>query len=118
MIVRVHGFDWYIYSQQVMPALGRWLLERDEKTIHQMYQQTRCAQEEQCVPAPLRTLCTWPRAQTYVKQLPHSPHARREYEHLCSPELFTATSDRYVYRHPPQLMQPSEALCTLWGALI
>lgn len=110
MIVRIHGFDWHIYSQQVMPALGGWLLGEDGKSAQQMYQKTRCAQEEQCVPAPLQSLCTWPRAQAYVKQLPRSPHARSEYEHLCSPERFTATSDRYVYRHPPQLLPSSEAL--------
>lgn len=118
MIVRIHGFDWHVYTQQVMPALHCWLIDRDEKHIYQMYQLTRCAREEQCVPVPLQTLCTWPRAQAYLKQLPDSPHARREYAHLCSPEQFTATSDRYIYRHPPRLLRPSEALTTVWGALI
>jgi hypothetical protein len=118
MIVRIHGFDWQVYIQQVMPALNNWLIERDENPLYQMYQLTRCAREEQCVPAPLQSLCTWPRARAYVKQLLDSPHARREYAHLCSPEQFTATSDRYIYRHPPQLLRPSEALATVWGALI
>ncbi len=118
MIVRIHGFDWHAYVQPVMLALGNWLLEKDENAVYQMYQQTRCAQEEQYTPPPLQALCTWPRAQSFVKQLPRSAHARREYEHLCSPERFTAVSDRYVYRHPPQLLQSSEALRTVWGALI
>ncbi len=118
MIVRIHGFDWHIYVQQVMPALHYWLIERDENSLYQMYQLTRCAREEQSVPTPLQSLCTWSRARAYVKQLPASPHARHEYTHLCSPEQFTATSDRYIYRHPPQLLRPSEALATVWGALI
>jgi hypothetical protein len=118
MIVRIHGFNWHTYTQKVMPALSNWLLEKDENSIYQMYQQTRCAQEEQCLPPPLQTLCTWTRAQSFVKQVPLSTHARREYEHLCSPERFTAMSDRYVYRHPPQLIQTSEALSAIWGALI
>jgi len=118
MIVRIHGFDWHVYTQQVMPALHYWLIDRDENSLYQMYQLTRCAREEQSVPAPLQSLCTWPRARAYVKQLPDGPHAQREYAHLCSPEKFTATSDRYIYRHPPQLLRPSEALATVWGALI
>lgn len=118
MIVRIHGFAWLPYIQQVMPALGYWLLDKNEHTIYQMYQQTRCAHEEQCLPSPLRSLCTWQRAQSFVQQLPLSTHARSEYAHLCSPARFTATSDRYIYRRSPQLIQSSEALRTLWGALI
>lgn len=118
MIVRVHGFAWLPYMQQVMPALGSWLLGKDEHIIYQMYQQTRCAQDEQYLPPPLQALCTWSRAQSFVQQLPRNSHARNEYAHLCSPERFTATSDRYIYRHPPQLIPSSEALRTLWGALI
>jgi hypothetical protein len=118
MIVRVHGFAWLIYVQQVMPALRYWLLDKDEYSIYQLYQQTRCAQDEQCLPPPLQALCTWSRAQSFVQQLPRNAHARSEYAHLCSPERFTAMSDRYIYRHPPQLIPPSEALRTLWGALI
>ncbi len=118
MIVRVHGFSWLAYGQQVMPALACWLLSQDEHLIYQLYQQTRCAREEQCMPPPLRSLSTWSRALSFVQQLPLNAHARSEYEHLCSPERFTTTSDRYVYRHPPQLIQSSEALRTLWGALI
>lgn len=101
-----------------MPTLAHWLIENAETGVYRLYKETRCAREEQSVPLPMQLLRTWPRARTFVKQLPRNPQLCGEYEQLCSAEQFTALSDRYVYRHPPQLYHNSEALLTLWGALV
>lgn len=118
MIIAVHGFDWGIYAERVMPAFAHWLIDKDEKPIFQLYKETRCAREELYMPRQMQALRTWPRAQELIQQLPRGPFARREYQKLCAAEPFTALSDRYVNLHPPQLFQTSDALRTVWSALI
>ncbi len=86
MIVRVHGFDWIVYCERVMPAFARWLIDENESAIYRLYEQTRSAQGEQFVPEAVKHLCVWPRAQAFVKQLPRGPQARREYQKLCAAE--------------------------------
>jgi hypothetical protein len=83
-----------------------------------LYEQTRCAKNEQFVPDAVKHLCTWPRAQAFVKQLPRGPQARREYQKLCAAELFTLLSDNYMRQYPPRLYQNSEALRAVWGAVV
>jgi hypothetical protein len=118
MIVRVHGFDWRIYTERIMPAFKQWIVERDETFVNQLYMQTQHAQEEQAVPRLLQRNHTWAQAQAFVKQLPQGQHSLREYGTICTPEHFTLFSDRYVYRHPPQLYQPATALRTIWSMLV
>lgn len=118
MIVRVHGFDWRTYTERIMPAFKQWILEGDETCVNQLYMQTQYAQEELAVPRLLQRNHTWIQAQAFVKQLPRGQHALREYGTVCTPEHFTLFSDRYVYRHPPQLHQPSTALRTIWSMLV
>jgi hypothetical protein len=118
MLVRLYGFDWEKYCGHIMPALADWLMNSNETVIYQLYEQTRCAQEEHLLPQLMGQSRTWKRAQAFIKQLPKNEHTDHEYELLCSAEAFTALSDRYVHRHPPQIHQQSEALRTLWAALI
>ncbi|HLZ61729.1 MAG TPA: hypothetical protein VKR06_32700 [Ktedonosporobacter sp.] len=118
MLVRIHGFDWGVYAKRVMPAFTQWLIEGDESSIYQLYQQTRCAREERFTPHTMQGILTWPRAEAFIKQLPRGLHSHREYQKLCSAEQFTAINDVYVYRHPPQLYQNSDAVRVIWGALI
>ena len=118
MMVRIYGFDWEAYSGLVMPAFSRWLVEGDETTIKQLFEHTRCAREEQFIPATMQSSCTWPRAQALVKQLHHSDQADKEYHTLCSAEHFTAQSDSYIHRHPPQLYMYTDAICILWGTIL
>ncbi|QBD81889.1 hypothetical protein EPA93_40305 [Ktedonosporobacter rubrisoli] len=118
MIIKLYGFDWMAYCERVMPALARWIIEGDEGQAHELYQQTRCAQEERFVPYIMAHLSSWPRAQKFVRQLPRGQQALNTYRHLCSAEHFTALSDRYIQRHPPQLHYNEEALLTVWGAIV
>jgi hypothetical protein len=118
MIIRLYGFDWIVYKERIMPALAAWLVDGDVEQAHQLFLHTRCSQEEQAMPAPLRLQATWPRSQTFVQRLPRSPHMLQEYALLCSAEQFTSVSDRYAHQHTPQLQQQAEALRTVWGALI
>jgi hypothetical protein len=118
MIVEIHGFDWEIYVEQVMPAFAQLLLENDERSLLALFEKTRCAYEEQFLPDPMQRLRVWPRAHAFIQTLPRGPYSRREYQKLCSPVQFTALSDRYLYRHPPQLYQHSNALRSVWGAII
>src|SRR6266487_552335 len=118
MIVRVHGFDWVVYSERIMPAFANWLIDNDESAIYGLYKQTRSAKSEQFVPEAVKHLCTWPRALAFVKQLPRGPQARREYQKLCAAELFTILSDNYMRQYPPHLYQNSEALRAVWGAVV
>ncbi len=118
MIILVHGFDWEIYAQRVMPAFASWLIDRDETAIHQLFKRTRCALEEQFLPKTMQRLCIWPRAKTFVDALPRGPHSRREYAKLCSAEQFTILSDQYLHSYTPHLYQDSAALRCLWGAII
>ena len=118
MIVRVHGFDWVAYSERVMPAFAKWLVDNDESAIYELYEQTRCARNEQFVPDAVKHLCTWPRAQAFIKQLPRGQQAQREYQKLCAAELFTLLSDDYMRQYPPRLYQSSEALRAVWGAVV
>ncbi|HEU5228769.1 MAG TPA: hypothetical protein VFU49_13215 [Ktedonobacteraceae bacterium] len=118
MIVRLHGFDWETYMQNVMPAFAGWLTQGDESAIYQMYRQTRCFREERFVPDVMQHLCAWPRAQAFIKRLPRGPHTRREYQLLCDAQQFTALSDTYARQHPPQLYQNSEAVLIIWGAIV
>lgn len=118
MIVHIHGFDWETYTLNVMPVFADWLTEGSETAVYQMYQQTRCYREERFVPEAMQHLCAWPRAQAFIKRLPRGPHTRREYHLLCDAERFTALSDTYVQRHPPQLYQQNEAVRSIWGAIV
>src|SRR5258708_32537376 len=90
MIVALHGFDWGIYAERIMPAFAHWLIHEDETTIYQLYRETRHAQEEQFVPKIMRGLRCWPRAQELVHTLPRGQFARLEYQKLCTAEAFTA----------------------------
>src|SRR3989440_11302290 len=118
MIVQVHGFDWTIYAERVMPAFARWLIDKDETAIYQLFERTRCALEEQFLPEPMQRLRVWRRASTFVDALPRGPHSRREYVKLCSAEQFTILGDHYLHQHTPHLYQHSPALRTVWGAII
>jgi hypothetical protein len=116
--VRIYGFDWKAYSGLVMPAFSSWLVDGDETPLKRLFEHTRCAREEQFIPAAMQSSCTWPRAQTLVKQLHHSEPADKEYRLLCSAEQFTARSDSYVYRHPPQLHIRADAIRIIWGTIL
>ena len=118
MIVQVHGFDWAVYAERVMPAFARWLIDKDETAIYQLFERTRCALEEQFLPEPMQRLRVWPRARAFVDTLPRGPHSRREYIKLCSAEEFTILGDHYLHHHAPHLYQHSPALRTVWGAII
>ena len=118
MLARVHGFNWDVYTDYIMPAFMRWLVYNDAKMICQLYERTRCAHEEQFTPALMHHLHSWPRAQAFVQQLPQGFYTRREYQLLCDPRSFTAVSDIYIHRHPPRLYQDSNAIRVIWGALI
>ena len=118
MIVQVHGFDWTIYAERVMPAFARWLIDKDETAIYQLFERTRCSLEEQFLPEQMQRLRVWRRASTFVDALPRGPHSRREYVKLCSAEQFTLLGDHYLHHHTPHLYQQSPALRTVWGAII
>src|SRR5690348_7405418 len=118
MTIQLHGFNWEIYSGRVMPAFMKWLVEDNAAAIQQLYEKTRCAHEEAIMPPAMRPLQTWTRAQSFIKQLPRGSQASREYRKLSSAEQFTALSDRYFYRYPPQLYQNDEALRAVWGAIV
>jgi hypothetical protein len=117
-MIQVHGFDWMAYAEHIMPAFEQWLIQRDEKAISRLFKETRCAREEAFMPAALQRARIWPRAQIFAETLPLGPYSRREYQKLCSAEHFTAVSDRYMYRHAPQLYQNPEPIRAVWGALI
>jgi len=118
MIVQVHSFDWTVYAERVMPAFARWLINKDETSIYQLFERTRCAIEEQFLPEPMQRLGVWPRAKSFVDALPRGPHSRKEYAKLCSAEQYTLLSDHYLHHHAPHLYQNSPALRTVWGAII
>lgn len=118
MIVRVHGFDWIVYTERIMPAFKDWLVDGNEQNLYQLYKETHHAELEQHIPDAMQRLRLWPQAQDYIKKLPRGPHMMREYQKLCIAEQFTALSDQYMYRHPPQLYQNTDTLRTLWSALI
>lgn len=118
MVLQVHGFDWQAYADHIMPAFEQWLVKRDEDTIYRLFKETRCAREEVFVPPALQRARIWPRAKAFAATLPLGPYSRREYQKLCSAEHFTALSDRYMYRHAPQLYQNPEPIRAVWGALI
>ena len=54
MVVQIHGFDWAIYAERIMPAFGQWLIQRDEDALYRLFKETRCAREEAFIPAPLQ----------------------------------------------------------------
>lgn len=118
MIVFLHGFDWATYTEVVMPAFARWLLERNESAVAALFEQTRCAREEGYLPAPMQRLRSWVRARAFVQKLPRGLHSLEAYEQLCSPATFTPLSDRYLHLHPPRLYQQNDALRTVWGAIL
>ncbi len=118
MVVQVHGFNWEAYSEHIMPAFEHWLIQRDESEIYRLFKETRCAREEAFIPAPLQRARIWPRAKAFADTLPLGPYSRREYLKLCSADQFTSLSDRYMYKHAPQLYQSPEAIRAIWGALI
>ena len=90
MAVQLHGFDWAIYAEQVMPAFEQWLIDGDENAALQLFEQTRCAYEERFLPDPMQRLRVWTRARAFAQTLPRGPYSRREYLKLCSAEQFTA----------------------------
>jgi len=118
MDVYLHGFDWSVYTEQIMPAFERWLIDKDENSVLALYAKTRCAAEEEYLPKPMQRIRTWLRAKEFVDSLPRGPHSRVEYARLCSAEQFTSFSDRYLNQYTPQLYQQSPTLRTLWGALV
>lgn len=101
-----------------MPAFEQWLVQRNEQVIARLFQETRCAREEALMPVALQRARIWPRARLFAETLPRGPYSRREYQKLCSADHFTAVSDRYMYRHTPQLYQNPAPLRSVWGALI
>lgn len=118
MSVHIYCFDWAVYSERIMPAFARWLIDGDESTVYKLFAKTRCAQEEQYLPEPMQRLRLWPRAKAFVDAMPRGPHSRKEYARLCSAEQFTALSDRYLHHYTPHLYQNSVALRAVWGAII
>ena len=118
MVVQLHAFDWEVYTERVMPAFEEWLIDGNEMAVQQLFEQTRCAFEERFLPETVQRLRVWPRARAFAKTLPRGPYSRREYHKLCSAEHFTALSDRYLYKHAPQLYQQSDALRSVWGAIV
>lgn len=118
MDIYLHGFEWPVYAEQIMPAFERWLIEKDESGVLALYAKTRCAAEEEYLPKPMQRIRTWLRAKEFVDSLPRGPHSRVEYARLCSAEQFTSFSDRFLNQYTPQLYQQSPALRTVWGALI
>src|SRR5436305_7908285 len=118
MEVRVRAFDWRVYTEEVMPAFARWLVDKDETVLRELFEGTRCAVEEQFLPAAMQKLRVWPRAKQFVDALPRGPHSRKEYVKLSSAEEFTLLSDRYLHNHVPHLYQDSAALRTIWGAVV
>ena len=38
MAVQLHGFDWGVYAEQVMPAFEQWLIEGDEIAALQLFE--------------------------------------------------------------------------------
>lgn len=118
MLIQIYGFHWDTYAQRIMPIFSNWITEAEETEARQLYNQTRCAQEEGILPPTMKRLQSWSRAKTFVHQLPRGPYAYREYQKLCQAEQFTDLSDRYLYHHPPQLPQQSDALRAVWGAII
>lgn len=118
MIVRVHGFDWKIYNERIMPAFNLWLVNNDEQTILKQYMSTQRAKAEEQRVTPVQRHSSWLQAQAFVRRLPRGPHAVDEYSVLCTPERFNPLSDQYMYRYPPQLYRNSEALRMIWSALI
>jgi hypothetical protein len=118
MVVQLHGFDWDLYSEKVMPAFAQWFLEGSELALLTLFEKTRCAYEEQFLPDPMQRLRVWPRARAFMQTLPRGPYSRREYQKLCNPLQYTTLSDRYLYRHPPQLYQHSNALRSVWGSIV
>jgi hypothetical protein len=107
-----------IYAEHVMPAFANWLIDEDASAVYQLFEQTRCAREEQFLPEAMQRLRVWPRACAFLKTVPRGPHSRREYMKLCSAEEFTSLSDHYMYRHAPQLYQNSDAVRSIWGAIV
>jgi hypothetical protein len=118
MVVQLHAFNWEVYTERVMPAFERWLIDDDDTAVQQLFNQTRCAFEERFLPETVQRLRVWPRARAFAQTLPRGPYSRREYHKLCSAEHFTALSDRYLYKHAPQLYQQSDALRSVWGAVV
>ncbi len=118
MAVQLHAFNWEVYAERVMPAFEEWLIEGDDAAVQQLFEQTRCASEERFLPETVQRLRVWPRARAFAQTLPRGPYSRREYHKLCSAEHFTALSDRYLYKHAPQLYHQSDALRSVWGAIV
>lgn len=118
MVVQLHALNWDVYAERVMPAFEDWLIEGDETGAQELFEQTRCAFEERFLPETVQRLRVWPRARAFAQTLPRGPYSRREYHKLCSAEHFTALSDRYLYKHAPQLYQQSDALRSVWGAIV
>jgi hypothetical protein len=118
MRVSIHGFDWRVYNEHIMPAFARWLIEDDDRALYKLYTHTRQFHEDAHLPDAMRASRTWPRGQAFVHTLPRGPLARQEYQLLCTPAQFTPFSDTYIYHHPPQISPQSSALRSIWGALV
>src|ERR1700682_2637253 len=118
MAVQLHAFNWEVYTERIMPAFEEWLIEGDDDAVQKLFEQTRCAFEERFLPETVQRLRVWPRARAFARTLPRGPYSRREYHKLCSAEHFNAPRDRDPYKHDPQLYQQSDALLSVWGAIV
>ena len=118
MRILLYGFNWKVYAEKIMPAFSRWLIANDEGLLYELYCKSRCAVEEEFLPSVMRHLQTWTRALQAVHKLPRGPHIQQEYQLLCTADTFTAVSDLYVHRHPPQLTPCSDAIRAIWGAVV
>lgn len=118
MIMRVHGFDWKVYCERVMRVFTAWLVEDAEQPLYQLYIRDEASAEGRSTQEEARRYQLWQQAHAFISYLPRGPHAVREYQTICAPEQFTVLSDRYIYRHPPQLYHNSEAVRALWNGLI
>jgi hypothetical protein len=118
MRVSIHGFDWQVYTENIMPAFAQWLVDNDEYALYRLYTHTRQFHQDVHLPSAMHAARAWSRGQAFVRVLPRGSLALQEYQLLCTPEQFTLFNDTYVYHHPPQLSPQSDALRSIWGALV
>ncbi len=95
MSVKVYCFDWAVYAERIMPAFARWLLDSDESSVYNLFAKTRCAQEEQFLPDPMKR-CAFGHAPKPLSMLYHVGHIVARNMRNCvrqsnSPPLVTAT---------------------------
>jgi hypothetical protein len=124
MAVILHGFDWDIYAQTVMPAFASWFLDSDASHVHQLYEHTHYHQEELFLPPELMAIMgvnTWAKAEEHIAKLKRDIYSKEEYQVLCSAEHFLEFSDTFAFHHVPQLLDLSSILSSLraiWSAIV